>query len=611
MKISIPVLDMYIEKCKSTGVKPIFESFTIEAKDEAISHIDSKLFEAYQAYTKGSRIISILEYQAIKSYSEFLENEDDEIEEAAKEIKKAEHGPEKNAKIEELPATDDEFGIEIEIENVGKDIDASFKEIEDEIMKLGEPEKEKAKDGEELVGEESQNSGRQLTEEELLEAAEENNIIMDFLFRRPKINKIMKKATTLRIQGVQAETKAGEMIAKKNEDMEEKIAQLKKKNATPDQIKKFKEKFKENISKFEDTIEKKMDAAIEAADEIEKEADNIATSNYLKKILSKAKIDARMEEAQAKMKTADETKQQELKDSMKDMEQEAAETEQELNAQDGEAKKKVKELGLSDQDFQALDKIKTDLDNLSDKEKVLSNKISTAADDKEKAKIQKSIDGLDAEKFEIWKGLPKILDRVKDKNKKSSMYRGATGVGEINNSAELKDYIDTKTAEAKKREGDDTATTTEPTTTEPTTTEPGKTTTEPTTTEPTTTEPGKGDPAQKKKEIEQKLSTASSKLEKAKKSLEAKKADPNTKPEAIAGIEKNIADLETEVKNLESEKAKLGESNMATFEIAVNYLSSKIDEILNSIENISNYPVNESSKYESVASRFRKALNGK
>ena len=469
MKISIPVLDMYIEKCKSTGVKPIFESFTND-NTETISHIDSDLFESYQAYSEGSRIISILEYQAIKSYSEFLENEDelanmpedgeeeeedddeDEVEESA-EVKKAEHGPENKAKIEELPATDDEFGVEIDIETIGKDIDASFKEIEDAIMKLGEPEKENAKDGEELVGEESQEGERQLTEEELLEAAEETNIIMDFLFRRPKINKVMKKATALRIQGVQAETKAGEMIAKKNEEMDEKIAQLKQKNATPEQIKKFKEKYKESIDKFEDTLDKKMDAATEAADEIEKEADNIATSNYLKKILSKAKIDARMEEAQAKMKTADETKQQELKADMKEMQMDAAETEKELSLQDGEAKKKVKELGLSDSDFEALDKIKTDLDNLSDKEKVLSNKISTAVDDKEKSKIQKGIDGLDAEKFEIWGDLPKILDKVKDKNKKSSMYRGATGVGEINNGAELKDYIDTKTAEAKKREG--------------------------------------------------------------------------------------------------------------------------------------------------------------
>ena len=76
MKITIPVFDSYIEKCKSTGVKPIFESFT-EEHTETIAHVDSALFEAYQAYKEDSRVISILEYQSIKSYSEFLENEEE------------------------------------------------------------------------------------------------------------------------------------------------------------------------------------------------------------------------------------------------------------------------------------------------------------------------------------------------------------------------------------------------------------------------------------------------------------------------------------------------------------------------------------------------------
>ena len=65
--------------------------------------------------------------------------------------------------------------------------------------------------------------------------------------------------------------------------------------------------------------------------------------------------------------------------------------------------------------------------------------------------------------------------------------------------------------------------------------------------------------------------------------------------------------MQKEVEKLEGEKASLGEANMATFEMAVNYISSKIDEIVNSINNISTYPVNESGQYESVASRFRKA----
>jgi len=493
MKISIPVLDSYIEKCKSDGVKPIFESFTTE-NAETISHIDSKLFEAYEAYTNDSRVISILEYQAIKSYSEFLENEDElanmpeeeeeevednmdnsdnaeseesdggddedddddddddeEVEEAAKEIKKAEHGPEDNAKIEEMPATDDEFGIEIDIEGFGKDVDASFKEIEDEIMKMGEPEKQDDKDGEELVGEESQEVERHLTEEELLEAAEENNIIIDFLFRKPKLKKIIKKSTDLRLKGIQAETKATEMIAKKNEEMDEKIAQLKEKGASADQIKNFKTKYQENINNFKDTLDKKMTAATEAADEIEKEAEETATSDYLKRVLSRERIESRMQEAQAKMQTADETKQAELKASMQEMAADAAEKDKELAAQDGEVKQKQKELGLAPEDYDTLNDVNTNLDNIKDKEKIVNNKLGSTDDEKQKAGLQKTKDGLDTEKFKQWEIGSGVLDKVKDKDKKASMYRGLTGVGEINNNAEMNDYIETKQAEIKER----------------------------------------------------------------------------------------------------------------------------------------------------------------
>ena len=681
MKITIPVFDSYIEKCKSTGVKPIFESFT-EEHTETITQVDPALFEAYQAYKEDTRIISILEYQSIKSYSEFLENEEElanmpedeeeevedsedsvdneeeveageeseeddddeeeeeseeeaevedseaatdseeseedeeagtepeeseeeeeEVEEAA-EIKKAEHGPEKEAKVKELPATDDDFGTEIDIEGLSKDIDASFKEIEDEIMKMGEPNKEDEKDGEKLVGEEEVQSSEvvELTEDQIQEAAEETNIIVDFLFRRPKIQKTIKKATGLKVQAAQAETKAQEMIAKKNEEMDAKIAQLKEKGASSEQITKFKDKFKENIKKFEETLDKKIDVADDAAKEINDEADEMAVSNYLKKVLSKARVDGSLEVAKAKFAAADETEQAELKDRMKEMQMDAAELQTELDQQDGEAKKKVKDLGLSPDDYETLDKINTDLDNIKDKEKIVSNKIANAKEDKEKEGLQKTKDELDTKKFDIWtEEASKILDRVKDKEKRGSMYRTLTGVSEISNKAELEDYVETKAKEAEERGK------------APGTQAPGNQDTGNQDTgnqDPGNQDTGNQDTAgnkeQKKKEIDQKLSTATSKLEGAKRKLGELKNDPSADPKAVSAIENNIKSLDAEVTKLNDEKGNLGEST-EIFELNLNNLISKIDEVVNSLDSISTRPVNESNSYESVAQRFRKA----
>ena len=534
--------------------------------------------------------------------------EEEEVEEAA-EIKKAEHGPEKEAKVKELPATDDDFGTEIDIEGLSKDIDASFKEIEDEIMKMGEPNKEDEKDGEKLVGEEEVQSSEvvELTEDQIQEAAEETNIIVDFLFRRPKIQKTIKKATGLKVQAAQAETKAQEMIAKKNEEMDAKIAQLKEKGASSEQITKFKDKFKENIKKFEETLDKKIDVADDAAKEINDEADEMAVSNYLKKVLSKARVDGSLEVAKAKFAAADETEQAELKDRMKEMQMDAAELQTELDQQDGEAKKKVKDLGLSPDDYETLDKINTDLDNIKDKEKIVSNKIANAKEDKEKEGLQKTKDELDTKKFDIWtEEASKILDRVKDKEKRGSMYRTLTGVSEISNKAELEDYVETKAKEAEERGK-------APGTQAPGNQDTGNQDTGNQDTgnqDPGNQDTGNQDTAgnkeQKKKEIQQKLSTATSKLEGAKRKLGELKNDPSADPKAVSAIENNIKSLQAEVTKLNDEKGNLGEST-EIFELNLNNLISKIDEVVNSLDSISTRPVNESNSYESVAQRFRKA----
>ena len=65
--------------------------------------------------------------------------------------------------------------------------------------------------------------------------------------------------------------------------------------------------------------------------------------------------------------------------------------------------------------------------------------------------------------------------------------------------------------------------------------------------------------------------------------------------------------MEAEVKKLNDEKANLGEST-ETYELNLNNLISKIDEVVNSIESL--VPLTESNKYESIAQRFRKAYKG-
>ena len=81
-----------------------------------------------------------------------------------------------------MPAIDDEFGIEIDIEQIGKDIDKTFDDIEAEILKLGEPEELKDVEGGVLVG-----------EADLNEAEEGGNLIIDFLFKRPKNKYVQQK----------------------------------------------------------------------------------------------------------------------------------------------------------------------------------------------------------------------------------------------------------------------------------------------------------------------------------------------------------------------------------------------------------------------------------
>ena len=107
------------------------------------------------------------------------------------------------------------------------------------------------------------------------------------------------------------------------------------------------------------------------------------------------------------------------------------------------AEQTKKKLGLDDGDFKKLEDANVKLDNIKDKQEVLRKK----GDDVD---AKKTLAELDGEKFAIWtKEASPILDKVKDKEKKASMYRSLTGNQEINNKAELDDYVKTKTEETK------------------------------------------------------------------------------------------------------------------------------------------------------------------
>jgi hypothetical protein len=640
MKITIPVLDQYLDSCQSGAI--LFESFT-ESNPETISHIDAKLFEAYRDYKNESRVISLLEYQAIKSYAQFLEeggedevedseeevddteevpatdeapaeepteeepseeepkkdeladmpedgeeevedaedeteekedddddddddDDEEEVTDEAKEIgveidvekigvepnkteddiekarlkmgepkqhsekegaelvgeevQKAEMESEKKSEVAELPATDDDFGISIDIEKLTQDIDKTFKDIEDELLSMGEPEKHSDKEGAELVG-----------EDVVLEAQEETNIIIDWLFRAPKIKKTIKKATDLKIKGVEAQDKVDAEIQKRNEVMKQKIDAAKAKGLD---VSKMKELARKKISDFEDTLQKRVDAADEAAKEIEDEAEEMASSNYLKRVLSKAKIEARLQVANAKMQAADKEDQVEIRDDIKDLTTKLQDAEADISDADKEISVKKKELGLGDDDLETLGELNDDLDKIKDKEAVQRKK-------EDDPKAQEVLKSLEDDKFKIWQEASPILDKVKDKDKKSSMFRTLTGNDEINNGAELEDYIETKQKES-----------------------------------------------------------GSSKKSQAEKT-EAEKSQAEKSQAEKSQAEKSQAE-KTEAEKSEAEKSEAEKSEAEKSE-AHNPTKEKEDEDVNaSVDN---------SIYESVATRFRKAMNSK
>ena len=166
MKITIPVLDQYLDSCQNKGEIALFESFT-ESNPETVNHIDVKLFETYRDYKNESRIISLLEYQAIKSYAQFLEEGDeDEIEDSEEEVEDTEEV------VADEPEESEESSEEPENNKLADMPEDGEEEEEDDEEEEDEEEDDDDDDEEEDDEDEEVTDESKLVEEEKVKQAE-------------------------------------------------------------------------------------------------------------------------------------------------------------------------------------------------------------------------------------------------------------------------------------------------------------------------------------------------------------------------------------------------------------------------------------------------------
>ena len=240
MKLIIPQLDQYILKCKSSNMEPVYENFMFENNE---LEIDRASFETYYEYKYGSGVLSILEFQNIQSYSEFI----------------SEEGVEESQESE-----NDEF---IESESNVDDI---------------------------------------------TEAKEYNSIIIDFMFRRPRIIKAYKKILELQKKNIDAidVNRQFNSINNKIEDLENKIKAGRisdtAKQKLVDQLillNTQKSKGIDSVQKKSSSIRERISKAIE---DLEYNISKLATSEYLKRVADKENVKTAIAMAEYRLKGADE-----------------------------------------------------------------------------------------------------------------------------------------------------------------------------------------------------------------------------------------------------------------------------------------------------------------
>ena len=240
MKLIIPQLDQYILKCKSSNMEPVYENFIFENNE---LEIDRASFEAYYQYKHGSSVLSILEFQNIQSYSEFIS------EDGGEESQESEN----NEFIESESNTD-----------------------------------------------------------EITEAKDDNSIIIDFMFRRPRIIKAYKKILELQKKNIDAidVNRQFNSINDKIEDLENKIKSGRisdtEKQKLVDQLillNTQKSKGVDSVQKKSSAIRERISKAIE---DLEYNISKLATSEYLKRVADKENVKTSIAMAEYRLKGADE-----------------------------------------------------------------------------------------------------------------------------------------------------------------------------------------------------------------------------------------------------------------------------------------------------------------
>lgn len=211
MAFEIKVIDTFITECKASGKEITYDNFA--PLNEGLNsdiQVPLEIFEAYVKYAdiSGTEMVTLMEFEKIKSFSEFVDDkkaegdnaevsddddDDDDAEEPAAEEPAAEEpaaeepAAEEPAKEEGEDDKKEDDTMDVKVEGVSETVQsvtnpsdgvakqpaaksddakqqtvvdletgngtATAGKIEDVIVKLGEPEKKTDKEGEALVGE--------------------------------------------------------------------------------------------------------------------------------------------------------------------------------------------------------------------------------------------------------------------------------------------------------------------------------------------------------------------------------------------------------------------------------------------------------------------------
>jgi hypothetical protein len=239
--MQIQELDNYIKECNASGKIPSFTDFVLENKETLI---DSNIFENYYTYSQDDRILNILEYKNVHSYSEFLDTQN---------------------------------RPEVEVEAI--------------------------------------------EEEDLSEAKEgENNIIVDFIFRRPKIKKYYKNLLDLEKKNLAA----SDLDSSGEDEKIEKIETMLKKGGLPDakrtqlsdQLVKLQAKRVQDMSASQQRLSRDRERLSDKIKNIEYNIQKLTTSEYLKKVADKESVKNAFAIANIRIKTADEQEKAAIRDEM-------------------------------------------------------------------------------------------------------------------------------------------------------------------------------------------------------------------------------------------------------------------------------------------------------